>query len=165
MHPNQPSIRTWKTAIDWRTCLPPARVLHERKNDPYSKLRKGRRQMQDTFEVGPASVKNYKTFLMEPSRPPSRGGNTRALHQHSFEVDDERYSFLAVGGKRWIFASDTAMFRWEWDDSKRYRNVLKDTLRTTDKSGSAVVRGDRSFKKKLRTATTRLPGSRREQRD
>jgi hypothetical protein len=121
--------------------------------------------MQEEFEKGPIRIENYKTFLMEPSRPPSRGGNSKALHSHSFELDGDRYSFLAVGAKKWIFATDTVVFKWEWDETKRYKNVIKGSLTTFDKNGNEVVRGDRSFKDKLRTAQARLPGSRREQRD
>lgn len=117
-----------------------------------------------TIHVGPTAVSNYKTFLTEPSRPPSKGGNTRAWHQHSFEVGGQRYSFLALGAKKWIYQSDTTEFSWEWDATRKYRNIIPETIRTFDKSGGNIVRGERGTKKR-RTAESRMPVSKREQRD
>lgn len=117
-----------------------------------------------TIQVGSTEISNYKTFLTEPSRPPSRGGNTRAWHQHSFEVEGKRYSFLALGAKKWIYQSDTAQFSWEWDATGKYRNIIPETIKTLNKSGETIVRGERGTKK-WRTAESRMPASRREQRD
>jgi hypothetical protein len=114
--------------------------------------------------VGPVAVVNYKTFLAEPSRPPSKGGNTRAWHQHSFEVEGQRYSFLALGAKKWIYQSDTTQFLWEWDATGKYRNIIPETIKTLNKSGGNIVRGERGTKKR-RTAESQIPASRREQRD
>ena len=119
--------------------------------------------MSIDFKIGPVQVSNYRAFLIEPSRPPSRGGNTRARHRHAFEVDGEAYSFFAAGSKKWIFASDTADFTWAWDDTKTYRNVVLSSLKTLDKNGVEVVRGDRDYKK-MRASPARMPASRREQR-
>ena len=105
----------------------------------------------------------YGMFLMENSRPPSKGGNTGALHSHRLEIDGEKYSFLALGSQQWVFKSDTVSFEYEIKDG--YKNIDKETIVTLDRQGQPTVRGNRGFKKKLRTAVTRMPGSRREQRD
>lgn len=120
--------------------------------------------MKQMEKVGPAPVENYRVFLVDQYRPPSKGGNTRAWHQHSFEIGDARYSFLALGAKKWVFARDTVEFEWEWDETSKYRNVVSETLRTCDHNGRPVVRGERGGKK-WRAAPPRMPASRREQRD
>ncbi len=79
-------------------------------------------------------------------------------------IDGERYSFLALGAKRWVFANDTVEFESHWDESGRYRNVDPTTIRTINARGEIVVRGVRGTKK-WRSAPSRMPGSRREQRD
>ncbi|MGY2490994.1 hypothetical protein [Cupriavidus sp. CP313] len=61
------------------------------------------------------------------------------------------------------FEGDTVSFDFETTEAG-YRNVIKETLITKDKAGKVVVRGERG-EKPWRTATTRLPGSRRKQRD
>lgn len=108
-------------------------------------------------------VTAYQKFLKENHRPPSRGGNTNALHSHVLEIEGEKYSFLALGAQQWVFKEDTVSFEYEIKDG--YKNIVKETLVTIDRHGQTVVRGNRGFKKTLRTAVTRLPGSRREQRD
>lgn len=120
--------------------------------------------MTESIQAGPTKVENYRAILKDKYRPPSKGGNTRAWHQHSFEIDGERYSFLALGKKRWIFANDTVTFKWAWDESGQYRNVDRATIQAIDKNGNKVERGERGDKP-WRTADTRLPGSRREARD
>lgn len=119
--------------------------------------------MDEKLEVKDAKIEDYFTFLKEPSRPPSRGGNTKALHQHVIIVDGEKYSFLAFGSKRWAFKSDLVSFQYVLKG--QYKNIDKETIRTVNAKGQVVVRGMRDFQKKLRTAPTRLPGSRRERRD
>lgn len=114
------------------------------------------------------SIKNgkiteYKMFLAENSRPPSKGGNTQALHTHRLQVDGENYTFRALGSQQWAFKSDTISF--DFDERDKYRNVLSDTIKTLHRTGQPVIRGNRSSKGQLRTAVTRMPGSRREQRD
>jgi hypothetical protein len=108
-------------------------------------------------------IDDYKIFLREKYRPPSRGGNSRALHSHVLYIGGERYSFLAVGSQQWVYKSDTVSFEFEIRGG--YKNVMKDTLITVDSSGNRVVRGNRGYKRQLRTADTRLPASRRERRD
>lgn len=108
------------------------------------------------------SFESYSLFLQEPHRPPSRGGNTKALHSHVITIDGERYSFLAFGSQQWAHKSDTVSFEYEVNNG--YKNILKETLQVVSKTGEVVVRGNRGSKK-LRTAPSRLPASRREQRD
>ncbi len=120
--------------------------------------------MTSQNKVGPVRVANYKTFLVDKYRPPSRGGNTRAWHRHSFEVEGDQFSFLALGAKKWIFAKDTVEFNWEWNKTKKYRNVLPETVSTKDADGNIEVRGERGDKK-WRTSSVRMPASQREQRD
>lgn len=108
-------------------------------------------------------VEGYVVFLKEKHRPPSRGGNTRALHAHVLTIDGEKYSFLALGARKWVYRSDTVSFKFVIKDG--YRNIVKETLVCIGPTGIPVVRGDRGSKPKLRTADTRMPVSRREQRD
>lgn len=110
-----------------------------------------------------AVVERYVTALREPYRPPSRGGNTRARHAHYLTIDNETFSFLAVGPQKWVFKHDRVSFDYELKG--QYRNVLKETLRVFAANGIEVVRGNRSFKPVLRTAAARPPVSRREARD
>jgi hypothetical protein len=111
-----------------------------------------------------ARIERYTTILREKSRPPSRGGNTKALHVHVLTIGGQTYSFLALGSQQWVYKTDTVSFDYEIKDGK-YRNVVKETIRVLDKNGNPVTRGNRGFKKTLRTATTRAPVSRREWRD
>lgn len=125
-----------------------------------------------TKEIPPGSAErielerceSYYTKLKEPYRPPSRGGNTRALHRHQLTISGEHYSFLARGSRKWVFASDRVSFTYT-TTPEGYKNIIPETLRTFDKNGTAVIRGDRSKKPTLRTAATRTPVSRREDRD
>jgi len=109
-------------------------------------------------------VTNYHAVLKENSRPPSRGGNTRAWHRHSFVIDGESYSFLALGAKKWVFVGDTVSFDWKWDGTGKYRNVDTASVEARNSAGKIVVRGERGTKS-WRTAQTRLPGRRREWKD
>lgn len=118
----------------------------------------------EVFRVEDVTPDDYGAILKDKSRPPSRGGNTRAWHQHVLTIAGERYSFLALGAGKWVFAGDTVSFEWSWDASRRYRNVDPDSIRVRDKTGKAVVRGDRG-RKKWRTAETRLPARRSEWKD
>ena len=102
----------------------------------------------------------YQIYLKENSRPPSKGGNTKALHSHIITIDKEKYSFLAFGSKQWVFKVDLVSFEYELKD--QYKNIIPETLVTIDKSGNEVIRGLRDFNKKLRSAGTRMPVSRRE---
>lgn len=111
-----------------------------------------------------AKVEGYETFLVEEYRPPSKGGNTSAMHAHTMLIDGEKYSWWARGTRKWVFASDTASFDY-YVTEKGHRNVLPHSVVAVDKNGKVQLRGDRRKKTKLRSAPTRLPGSRREARD
>lgn len=120
--------------------------------------------MANENKVGPTVVQNYRTFLVDKYRPPSKGGNTRAWHRHSFEVDGDLYSFLALGSKKWVFVGDTVEFKWDWDGSGTYRNIVTSSVVTLDNNGDKVVRGERGMKK-WRASSAKMPASKREQRD
>ncbi|TNC16420.1 hypothetical protein FF100_04020 [Methylobacterium terricola] len=117
-----------------------------------------------TERVEKCAFETYQAFLKDKYRPPSKGGNTKAWHQHVIKVGDENYSFLALGAAKWAYAGDLISFEWEWDQSQKYRNITTETFRAWNKKGESVVRGNRGSKP-WRTADTRLPASRREQRD
>ncbi|WP_084997612.1 hypothetical protein [Cronobacter sakazakii] len=108
-------------------------------------------------------ISDYMKFLAEKSRPPSRGGNAKALHSHVIIVDGIRYSFLAFDSKQWVFKTDTVSFEYEVKDG--YNNIIKESIVTKDKNGNPIVRGNRGYKKQLRTVSARLPGSAREKRN
>lgn len=107
---------------------------------------------------------DYFTFLHEEYRPPSRGGNTSALHVHAMIVDGHKYTFFARGSRRWVYKEDTVSFGYRLTEGG-HRNVLRETIVTQDRKGRPVVRGDRRSKPVLRSAPPRLPGSRRERKD
>lgn len=109
-------------------------------------------------------IEHYKKYLTEPYRPPSKGGNTSARHAHVLIIDGEKYSFLALGSQQWAYKSDTVSFEYEIT-KEGYRNIIKETFVARTKDGVEVVRGNRGFKPRLRTAKTRMPASRREWRD
>ncbi|HEV2897360.1 MAG TPA: hypothetical protein VGX71_05865 [Pseudaminobacter sp.] len=116
------------------------------------------------MRVENATVDDYGSYLKDKYRPPSRGGNARAWHQHVLTIGGEKYSFLGLGARKWIYSSDTVSFDWDWDESGRYRNVAPGSVETYDKTGKPVTRGDRG-EKPWRTADARMPASQREQRD
>lgn len=105
---------------------------------------------------------SYGLFLREKYRPPSKGGNTGALHAHVLTIDGEKYSFLALGSQQWAHKSDAVSFEFEVNDD--YKNIIKDTFVALSKTGQPIIRGNRDFKPKLRTADAHMPVSRREQR-
>jgi hypothetical protein len=116
------------------------------------------------MKIENAPVEHYGAYLKDKYRPPSKGGNTGAWHQHVLTIGGEKYSFLARGSRKWVFASDLVSFEWDWDETKQYRNIKPETVVAKDKGGKLVRRGDRTSKP-WRTAETRMPASRREQRD
>lgn len=116
-----------------------------------------------TGSVSNKKISDYTKVLTEKSRPPSRGGNGKARHTHILTIDGERYSFIAFDSKQWVFKTDTVSFDYEVRDG--YNNIAPESIVTKDKNGKPIVRGNRGFVKKLRTADARLPGSRREQKD
>lgn len=112
------------------------------------------------MKVENAKIESYQKFLQEKSRPPSKGGNTKALHSHVLYIDGDKYSFLALGSQQWVFKTDLVSF--EYEVKGQYKNIIKDTIITIDKAGNELLRGNRGFKKQLRTADARMPVSRRE---
>lgn len=110
-----------------------------------------------------ARITDYTTLLLEPTRSPSKGGNGRAHHSHRITINGEHYSWHALGFRQWIYKSDTVTFEWEWDPSKRYRNIDPESIVVADKPGKEVVRGERGGKN-WRSAQQRTPVSRREDR-
>jgi hypothetical protein len=115
-------------------------------------------------EVKDKLVDSYDTYLVEKYRSPSKGGNTKALHSHVLVIDGIRYSFLALGSKKWVYKSDKVSFNFEVAKGV-YNNIVKSSVVVIDKNGKEVVRGNRGYKQTLRTASQRLPCSRREARD
>ncbi|WP_073963446.1 hypothetical protein [Serratia grimesii] len=115
------------------------------------------------IKISGKKISAYQKILVEKSRPPSRGGNGKALHSHIITIDGIRYSFLANDSKQWVFKSDTVSF--EYESEGVYNNINRESITTVDKNGDSIIRGNRGYTKKMRTADTRLPGSRRECRD
>jgi hypothetical protein len=103
------------------------------------------------------------TKLTEAHRPPSRGGNSKARHSHGLVIDGACYWFVAKGARRWVFKRDTVSF--DFKGVGRFLQVVPGTLEVRDEHGEAQTRGLRGPLKKLRTAPTRLPSSRREAKD
>lgn len=118
----------------------------------------------EIFHVHDAAFQDYRAVLKDKYRPPSKGGNTKAWHQHVVIIEGHRYAFLALGARKWAYKGDTISFDWSWDSSKKYRNVEPNSIVVRDRTGAPVTRGERGHKK-WRTAVTRLPGRRREWKD
>ena len=109
-------------------------------------------------------ISDYKTFLVEYSRPPSKGGNTSAMHAHTIWVGDRKFSFWARGARKFIFKTDEASFDY-YETEDGYLNILPRSIICRDAKGKIAHRGDRRSKAKLRSAPTRMPGSRRERKN
>lgn len=116
------------------------------------------------MRVERAVVERYRAYLKDKYRPPSKGGNTGAWHQHVLRIDGENYSFLAAHAGKFVFKGETVSFDWDWDETKRFRNVVADSVVAHGRDGSPVVRGSRGGKA-WRTAETRLPARRSEWKD
>ena len=71
-------------------------------------------------KVTKKKIEKYGFFLKEKSRPPSRGGNTKALHAHVITIDGETFSFLALGSQQWVHKSDLVSF--EYEINGQYKN-------------------------------------------
>lgn len=115
--------------------------------------------------VDRSTIEDYTFKLMEFSRPPSKGGNTRAQHRHAMKINGAWYSWFALGAQKWVFVNDAVSFDWRWDESHKYRNVIPASIQTWNQAGNPVHRGIRGSKPKLRTAPTRLPARRSEWND
>jgi hypothetical protein len=66
------------------------------------------------------------------------------------EINGDWYSFFALGAQQWAFKGDILKFDYILTP-KGYRNIIKKTVSTTDKKGNLVHRGNRGFKKQLRS--------------
>ncbi|MCD8428489.1 hypothetical protein [Tenacibaculum finnmarkense] len=112
------------------------------------------------MKIENSKIEKYSSVLLEPSRPPSRGGNTKALHMHIITISDKEFSFKALGTKQWIFKTDYVTFQYEINNT--YNNIILDTLITIDKKGDTIKRGIREEKEKQRIVQSRPPASRKE---
>jgi hypothetical protein len=120
--------------------------------------------MELILRIENKKVQAYYTTLTEPYRSPSKGGNTRAQHLHTMIIDNEKYTFFALGSKKFVFKGESVSFEYIIKDGQ-YRNVKMHTIVSIDKNGIMHKRGNRGFKSVLRSAQQRLPTSKREQRD
>ncbi len=111
------------------------------------------------MRIEKADLENYGVYLKEKSRPPSRGGNKRAWHQHVMEISGEKYSFLAAWSGKFVFKGETVSFDWEWDETHKYRNADAASVLAWTADGKHKRRGERGSKI-WRTADTRPPGRR-----
>lgn len=116
------------------------------------------------MKVEKAEVQHYGIYLKDKSRPPSRGGNTRAWHQHVITIAGEKYSFLAPWSGKFVYSGETVSFEWDWDETGKYRNAACQTVVAWDANGEPKRRGERG-NKAWRTADTRLPVRRSEWND
>lgn len=114
-----------------------------------------------SMRIEKAKVETYGAYLKDKSRPPSRGGNKRAWHQHVMTISGEKYSFLAPWSGKFVFKGETVSFDWDWDESGKYRNADVDTVVAWTPDGKQMRRGERG-NKVWRTAATRPPGRRSE---
>lgn len=121
------------------------------------------RHDKSDMKIENKKISDYKLYLKENYRPPNKGGNTTALHSHVIEIEGESYSFLALGSQQWIFKNDKVSFSFKINAG--YKNIITESIVTIDRKGQNVVRGNRGYKQTLRTAQTRMPASKREQRD
>lgn len=116
------------------------------------------------MNVEKAEVEHYGVYLKDKSRPPSRGGNKRAWHQHIITIAGERYSFLTPWSGKFVYSGETVSFAWDWDETGKYRNADSLSVVAWGQDGKPKRRGDRGSKP-WRTADTRLPARRSEWKD
>jgi hypothetical protein len=121
-------------------------------NEPSLQANSDSPEEEDDFIIEDAIVDRYSVYLKEPYRPPSKGGNTTALHCHVIVVKGEEYTFLARGSKKWVYANETVTFAYRIKDGK-YKNIVKESLFSCNSKGEVFTRGDRSYKKTLRTSS------------
>ena len=105
----------------------------------------------EVFTIKDVKVTDYETRSVE-KRNSGSGDSAKLLHSHSFYIGDEKFSFLAIGHVKWIYATDTVSFDYTVKDGI-YNNIIKKTITTKDKDGSDITRGDRRFKTTLRNVT------------
>jgi hypothetical protein len=103
----------------------------------------------------------YNAYLAEPSRPPSQGGNTRALHRHVIIIGGDKYSFFAPWSGKFAHKGELISFDWDWDRTGTFRNIDTGSFEAFTRDGVRQVRGDRGDKNR-RSASARPPGRRSE---
>lgn len=108
---------------------------------------------ENIYEIIEANVESYVTYLKEPYRPPSRGGNTKALHAHCLTVNGETFSFLALGAKKFVYKGELISFKYQIVNN--YKNIIKETISSKDKKGVKHFSGNRDYKLTLRTSHKR----------
>jgi len=111
-----------------------------------------------------AEVDYYSVYLKDKSRPPSRGGNRRAWHQHVLTIAGERYSFLATWSGKFVYQGEMVSFDWDWHENRHYRNIDVRSVIAWKPNGKQILRGERGGKP-WRTAKTRPPERRSEWKD
>jgi hypothetical protein len=116
------------------------------------------------LRVEEAEIEDYRAFRKDKSRPPSKGGNTGAWHQHVLRIGGESYSFLAAHAGKFVYKGERVSFDWDWDETNRFRNVVVNSVVAHKRDGSPLIRGSRDDKA-WRTADTRLPARRGEWKD
>ena len=116
------------------------------------------------MQIEKAQVQDYGVYLKDKLRPPSRGGNKRAWHQHVITIEGERYSFLTPWSGKFVYENETVSSEWDWDATGRNRNANCLTLVAWGADGKPKRRGERGAKP-WRTADTRLPARRSEWND
>jgi hypothetical protein len=118
----------------------------------------------EQVHVERAEIEQYTITLKDKSRPPSKGGNSRAWHRHVMTIGGETYSFLATWSGKFVYKGETVSFDWEWDSTGSYRNVDRTSIVAWSTAGEKIVRGERG-EKRWRTADNRLPARRSEWAD
>lgn len=88
-------------------------------------------------------IEKYVTLFKYKYCPLVPNEYTGLWYQHRLIIDNEVYSFLALGAQRWVFKQDTVSFEWDWDKTGKYRNIKATTLQTSNKNGKEIVRGTR----------------------
>src|SRR3954467_13863588 len=91
-----------------------------------------------SVRIEKTDVEHYGTYLKEKSRPPSRGGNSGAWHQHVLTIGGEKYSFLAPWSGKLVYKGEAVSFDWEWDASGKYRNADLATVVASKANGEQV---------------------------
>lgn len=101
------------------------------------------------MNVEKAEVEHYGVYLKDKSRPPSRGGNKRAWHQHVITIDGEKYSFLAPWSGKFVYSGETVSLAWEWDETGKYRNVDAGSVRRRPRRRRPAGRAGRAGQQTL----------------
>ncbi len=110
-----------------------------------------KKEIKQLISIADKKVTNYKARAVERSKP-GKGDSAKILHAHSFDIDEVKYSFLAISHIRWIKCTDTVCFNF-FINKDGYNNIVRSSLLIKDKDGELIERGNRAFKKRLRKGT------------